>query len=115
MDAIVETQIDTWDSNDTEDIPNGAAANIKRIEYRQLTLAEINRFNRVSNGFIYLFGVLRRFQHCKVISRRVVGRAEETSTYSLLGFCTVNCRPTASNWFYLHSFCKYIVNKANIS
>ena len=27
----------------------------------------------------------------QVISRRVVGRAEETSTYSSLGFCTVNC------------------------
>ena len=30
----------------------------------------------------------------QVISRRVVGRAEETSTYSSLEFCTVNCRPT---------------------
>ena len=26
-----------------------------------------------------------------------MGKPEETSTYSLLGFCTVNCRPTASN------------------
>ena len=34
----------------------------------------------------------------QVISRRVVGRAGETSTYSSLGFCTVNCRPTASNY-----------------
>ena len=34
----------------------------------------------------------------QVIKRRVVGRSEETSTYSSLGFCTVNCRPTASNY-----------------
>ena len=48
----------------------------------------------------YLFGVLRRFQ--QVISRRVVGRAEKTSTYSSLGLCTVNCRPTASNYQLSH-------------
>ena len=34
----------------------------------------------------------------QVISRRVVGRGEETSTYSWSRFCTVNCRPTASNY-----------------
>ena len=33
--------------------------------------------------YIYLFGVLHRFQQLQVITRRVVGRAEETSTYSL--------------------------------
>ena len=38
----------------------------------------------------------------QVISQRVVGRAEETSTYSLSGFCTVNCRPTASNYQLSH-------------
>ena len=32
----------------------------------------------------------------------VVGRAEETSTYSSLGFCSVNCRPTASNYQLSH-------------
>ena len=37
-----------------------------------------------------------------MISRRVVGRAEETSTYSSLGLCTVNCRPTASNYQLSH-------------
>ena len=46
--------------------------------------------------FIYL-GFYVAFNTVQVISRRVVGRAEETSTYSSLGFCTVNCRPTASN------------------
>ena len=30
------------------------------------------------------------------------GRAEETSTYSLSGFCTVNCRPTTSNYQLSH-------------
>ena len=53
--------------------------------------------------FIYLFGVLHRFSHCtEVILRWVVGRADETSTYSLSGFCTVNCRATASNYQHSH-------------
>ena len=46
--------------------------------------------------FIYLFiyyAFYVAFNTVQVISRRVVGRAEETSTYSSLGFCTVNCRP----------------------
>ena len=38
------------------------------------------------------------FNTLQVISLRGVGRAEETSTYSSLGFCTVNCRPMASNY-----------------
>ena len=46
--------------------------------------------------FIYL-GFYVAFNTVQVISRRVVGRAEETSTYSSLGFCTANCRPKASN------------------
>ena len=47
--------------------------------------------------FIYL-GFYVAFNTVQVISRRVVGRAEETSTYSSLGLCTVNCRLTASNY-----------------
>ena len=47
--------------------------------------------------FAYL-GFYVAFNTVLVISRRVVGKAEETSTYSLSGFCTVNCRPTASNY-----------------
>ena len=54
-----------------------------------------------SNLFIYL-GFYVAFNTVQVISRRVVGRAEETSTYSSLGFCTVNCRPTASNYQLSH-------------
>ena len=51
--------------------------------------------------FIYL-GFYIAFNTVQVISRRVVGRAEETSTYSSLGFCTVNSRPTASNYQLFH-------------
>ena len=51
--------------------------------------------------FIYL-GLYVAFKTVQVISRGVVGRAEETSTYSSLGFCTVNCRPTASNYQLSH-------------
>ena len=51
--------------------------------------------------FIYL-GFYVAFNTVQVISRWVVGRAEETSTYSLSGFCTVNCRPTASNYQLSH-------------
>ena len=51
--------------------------------------------------FIYL-GFYVAFSTVQVISRQVVRRAEETSTYSLLGFCTVNCRPTASNYQLSH-------------
>ena len=51
--------------------------------------------------FIYL-GFYIAFNTVQVISQRVVGRAEETSTYSSLGFCTVNCRPTASNYQLSH-------------
>ena len=51
---------------------------------------------------IYLFGVYVAFNTVQVISQRVVRRAEETSTYSLLGFCTVNCRPTARNYQLSH-------------
>ena len=40
--------------------------------------------------FVYL-GFYVTFNTVQVISRRVVGRAEETSTFSLLGLCTVNC------------------------
>ena len=51
--------------------------------------------------FIYL-GFYVAFNTVQVISRWVVGRAEETSTYSSLGLCTVNCRPTASNYQLSH-------------
>ena len=51
--------------------------------------------------FIY-FRFYVAFNTVQVISRWVVGRAEETSTYSSSGFCTVNCRPTVSNYQLSH-------------
>ena len=51
--------------------------------------------------FIYS-GFCGAFNTVQVISRWVVGRAEETSTYSSSGFCTVNCRSTASNYQLYH-------------
>ena len=51
--------------------------------------------------FIYL-GFYVAFNTVQVISRRVVGRPEETSTYSWSRFCTVNCQPTASNYQLSH-------------
>ena len=51
--------------------------------------------------FVYL-GFCVTFNTVQLISRWVVGRAKETSTYSSLGFCTVNYRPTASNYQLSH-------------
>ena len=55
----------------------------------------------IKDLFIYL-GFYVAFNTVQVISRRVVGRAEETSTYSWSRFCTVNCRPTRSNYQLSH-------------
>ena len=52
-------------------------------------------------SFIYL-GFYVAFNTVQVIARWVVGRAEETSTYSWSRFCTVNCRPTASDYQLSH-------------
>ena len=47
----------------------------------------------VDYTFIYLFYLefYVAFNTVQVISRRVVVKAEETSTYSSLGLCIVNC------------------------
>ena len=42
------------------------------------------------------------FNTVQVISRWIVGRAKETSTYSWSRSCTVNWRPTASNYQLSH-------------
>ena len=55
--------------------------------------------------YIYLFiylGFYVAFNTVQVISRRVVGSGEQTSTYSSSWFCTVNCQPTASNYQLSH-------------
>ena len=49
----------------------------------------------------YLFGALRRFQNCTrhITTGSWKGRGNQ---YIQLGFCTVNCRPTASNYQLSH-------------
>ena len=69
--------------------------------------SDVFRFNlgTLLHLFIFLFiylGFYVAFNTVQVISRQVVGRAEETSTYSSSGFCTVNCRPTGSNYQLSH-------------
>ena len=59
------------------------------------------KFQSICVEFIYL-GFYIAFNTVQVISRWVVGRPEETNTYSSLGFCTVNCQPTASNYQLSH-------------
>ena len=49
--------------------------------------------------FIYLFGVLRRFQHCTGHIMTVSWKDRGNQYIQLVSrFCTVNCRPTASNY-----------------
>ena len=60
-----------------------------------------NAKHAITYLFIYL-GFYVASNTVQGISRRVVGRTEETLTYSLSGFCTVNCRPTASNYQLSH-------------
>ena len=64
-------------------------------------VVEITLSHTVSE-IIYLF-IYFAFNTVQVISRRVVGRAEETSTYSLLGFCTVNRQKWGGNDFWKKS------------
>ena len=51
--------------------------------------------------FIYL-GFYDAFNTVQVISRWVVGRVRETSTYSWSRVCTINCRPMASDYQLSH-------------
>ena len=69
----------------------------KTLDFLKCTSATSLSFGQ----FIYL-GFYVTFNTPQVISRQIVGRAEETSTYSSSGFCTVNCRPTASNYQLSH-------------
>ena len=52
---------------------------------------------RFLNLFIYL-GFYVTFNTVQVISQPIVLWAEETSRYSWSRFCTVNCRPSVSNY-----------------
>ena len=75
------------------------------LNFLVLILCLYRHFLSLRHYFLYVFiylGFYVAFNTIQVISRRVVGRAEETSTYSSSGFCTVNCRPTASNYQLSH-------------
>ena len=61
-----------------------------------LLFLEVNLF--IYSGFTSLSTLYRSYRPY----RRAVVRAEETSTYSSSGFCTVNCRPRASNYQLSH-------------
>ena len=56
----------------------------------------------VASSIFFYLEFYVAFNTVQVISRQVFGRAEETSTYSLSGFCTVKCRPTANNYQLSH-------------
>ena len=74
-----------------------------REGYRQVIDPKFyTKLDHDPTNFIYLFGVYVAFNTVQVISQQVVGRAEETSTYSWSRFCTINCRPTASNYQLSH-------------
>ena len=62
--------------------PNNGKIGTIRLEKRN--------FHSFNFKFVYL-GFHIAFNTVQVISRRVVGRAEETSTYSWSRLCTVNC------------------------
>ena len=82
-----------------EDATDFSWASAKAKASHAVLLCEMERGSL--DWFAYL-GFYVAFNTVQVISRRVVGRAEETSTYSSLGFCTINCRPTASNYQLSH-------------
>ena len=50
---------------------------------------------------LFLFLFIWGFTSLLTLNRSV-GRADETSTYSWSRFCTINCRPTASNYQLSH-------------
>ena len=80
-----------------------SVANVRRetVHIHRSVNYNIGQIISVTRSFIYL-GFYVAFNTVQVISRWVVGRAEETSTYSSSGFCTVNCPPTASNYQLSH-------------
>ena len=79
---------------------------------RNSSITRMNKFPQLYNNikvmvrsFIHLFiylGFYIAFNTVQVISRWVVGRAEETNTYSWSMFCTVNCQPVTSNYQLSH-------------
>ena len=53
------------------------------------TKRQADSYKNIYLGFYVAFNIVQ------VISQRVVGKEKETSTYSWLRFCTVNCWPRA--------------------
>ena len=64
--------------------------------YCALRSCSLHLSQYIYSGFYVAFNTVQ------IISQWVVGRVEEISTYSSLGFCTVKCRPTASNYQLSH-------------
>ena len=79
---------------------DGSHLKYKPVHSFKYTASSIETLNVISVWVLYLFiwGFMSLSKSVQVISQRVVGRAEESSTYCLSGFCGVNCRPMASNY-----------------
>ena len=73
-----------------EFLPKKADSGSRLNNIRQFIQNVISYSKSVMKSRVYLWSYVA-FNTVQVLSRRVVGRAEETSTYSSLGFCTVNC------------------------
>ena len=89
-----------YEARRTEDAKHVSTESIVTMK-EKFSHPKATPFSYLLHLFIYL-GFYVAFNTVQVISRWVVGRAEDTSTYSLLGFCTVNCQPTASNYQLSH-------------
>ena len=71
------------------------ASKYMSLKYACITIVYILYF------CLFIWGFYVAFNTVQVVSQ-VVARAEETSTYSSSGFCTVNYRPTGSNYQLSH-------------
>ena len=76
-------------------VPDGQYSFLPNRLLKQVTSDLLNSKNLIvamSQLWIFVYlGFYVAFNTVQVISQRVIGRAEETSTYSSLGLCTVNC------------------------
>ena len=59
--------------------------------FPQSPLIGFRRLPSISLIYFFIWGFYVAFNTIQVISQRVVGRVEETSTYRSSGFCTANC------------------------
>ena len=71
------------------------------IAYRE-ELSLIATGHSSTSGYLFIWGFTSLSTLYRSYHDQVVGRAEETSTYSSSGFCTVNYRTTASNYQLSH-------------